>query len=76
MADPLTVLSGDKPSAKQVVKGKEGRPEVSQSARSWLHSVETIDVGSLNDLHSVIDKLQWVPNKFVGTPPISNGVHL
>jgi hypothetical protein len=65
MAESLTVLTGDKPSAKQVVTGTEGRPEVSQSARSWLHSVETINVGSLNDLHSIIDKLQWVPNKHV-----------
>jgi hypothetical protein len=65
MADSLTVLTGDKPSAKQVGKGTEGRTEVRQAANSWLHSVETINVGSLNELHSLIDKLQWVPNKFV-----------
>ena len=65
MVDSLTILSGDKPSAKHVVNGKHGRPEVSQAARSWLHSVETIDVSSLKELHSVIADLQSKPNKFI-----------
>lgn len=73
-SESIVILRGDKPAAKRVTQLGNGKVQIHPSGSSFRHSVDTVAIGSLANLYSVLSDLQDQSDRFVIRGKLINGM--